>query len=106
MTKENNAPIDNVLRQYFHQEMPKPFPKAPLVFHKPFNRFSGVSARLALAASLLILFGMGLLWPRYSTNNTINFKSIPSSASDDKRHRLPLYDSKDGSKALTTPIAK
>lgn len=104
----NEKQIDQVLQGFFHAQVPSPFPIAPKVHGGLKARnFSGLSARFALAASMLILFGLGVLWPKNPQSiNSINFKSAPASASDDKRHRLPLYDSKDGSKALTTPKAK
>ncbi len=50
----------------------------------------------ALAASMLILFGLGVMWPKNNqTANNINFKSAPASASDDKRHKLPLTNLKE-----------
>lgn len=91
--------FDQALRGFFRAQLPVPFPKSPMVQGGLKARnFSGLSAKLALAASMLILFGLGIMWPKNNqTANNINFKSAPASASDDKRHKLPLINLKEDS---------
>jgi len=99
--------FDQALRGYFRAQLPAPFPKAPMVQGGLKARnFSGLSAKFALAASMLILFGLGVMWPKNNqTANNINFKSAPASASDDKRHKLPLINLKeDTNSKLQLPL--
>ena len=95
--QHNEQQFDQALRGYFRAQLPTPFPKAPMVQGGLKARnFSGLSAKFALAASMLILFGLGVMWPKNPQNaNNINFKSAPASASDDKRHKLPLINLKE-----------
>ena len=94
--QHNEQQIDQALQGYFRAQMPSPFPKATQVRGSfKARNFSGLSAKFALAASMLILFGLGVMWPKNpQTANNINFKSAPASASDDKRHKLPLINLK------------
>jgi hypothetical protein len=95
--QQNEQEFEQALRGFFQAQLPTPFPKAPRIQggFKARN-FSGLSARVALAASMLILFGLGIMWPKNNqTASNINFKSAPASASDDKRHKLPLINLKD-----------
>ena len=87
--QHNEQEFEQALRGFFQAQLPTPFPKAPRVQggFKARN-FSGLSARVALAASMLILFGLGIMWPKNNqTASNINFKSAPASASDDKLMR-------------------
>ncbi|NBR05737.1 MAG: hypothetical protein EBT92_08195 [Planctomycetes bacterium] len=105
--QHNGQQIDQVLQEYFRAQVPVPFPKAPMVHGGTKARnFSGLSSRFALAASMLILFGLGIFWPKNTqTANNINFKTTPASASDDKRHKLPLINLKeDNNSKLQLPL--
>ena len=92
--QHNEQQFDQTLRGYFRAQLPTPFPKAPMV--QGGLKARNFSAKFALAASMLILFGLGVMWPKNNqTANNINFKSAPASASDDKRHKLPLTNLKE-----------
>jgi hypothetical protein len=95
MMHYNDEQIDKALGTYFRSKLPDPFPKAPIVFGSRPKSFTRIHAKLALAASMLILFALGILWPKNSKSPSgINFKSVPTSASDDKRHKFPMIDLK------------
>jgi len=105
--QHNEQQIDQALQGFFRAQLPSPFPKAPKIQRGFRGRnFSGLSARFALAASMLILFGLGVIWPKNTpSTNSVNFKSAPTSASDDKRHKLPLINLKnEANPKLQTPL--
>ncbi|MSR31641.1 MAG: hypothetical protein EXR99_09065 [Gemmataceae bacterium] len=83
--------LEETLKGYFASEFPRPFPKAPAVYLRPHQAYA-FSARLALAASLLAIFSLAILWPGLrgaNSSNGLQLDKVPSSASDAKRHRVP-----------------
>lgn len=101
MTYSDQKLLDEKLSEFFHGELPRPFPVAPQVFF-PKARSSqshSTASRLALAACLIILAGLAIFWPRHSDGISSDdpMRSRPASASDDKRHLLPFLTPKEAS---------
>ena len=63
----SDEPMDRLLSQYFQNELPQPWPDAnaivPVTPSSETKSYTGLRSRVALAASVLILTGLGLSLP-------------------------------------------
>ena len=63
----SDEPMDRLLSQYFQNELPQPWPDAntivPVTPASETKSYTGLRSRVTLAASVLILIGLGLLLP-------------------------------------------
>jgi len=68
----SDEPMDRLLSRYFQNELPQPWPDAnaivPVTPSSEMKSHTGLHSRVTLAASVLILIGLGLLLPVSSRN--------------------------------------
>ena len=68
----SDEPIDRLLSQYFQNELPQPWPNAnaivPVTPSSDTKSQTGLRSRVTLAASVLILVGLGLMLPTSPRN--------------------------------------
>ncbi len=68
----NDEPMDRLLSQYFLNELPQPWPDAnaivPVTPSSETKSHTGLHSRVTLAASVLILIGLGLMLPASHRN--------------------------------------
>ncbi len=69
---KDEEPIDRLLSQYFQNELPQPWPDAnaivPVTPSSEAKPYTGLRSRVTLAASVLILVGLGLMLPASHRN--------------------------------------
>ncbi len=68
----SDEPMDRLLSQYFQNELPQPWPDAnaivPVTPSSETKSHTGLRSRVTLAASVLILIGLGLMLPTSPRN--------------------------------------